>query len=122
MLNRVELIGNLGADPELSYLPNGTAKAIIRLATVETWTNGDGERTEKTTWHRCVAWGKTAEIAGQYLSSGDLVRIDGKIDNRSWVDTVNGEEITRFTTEIKVNGILFLKLKGKKTADADADA
>ena len=115
MLNKVLLIGNLGADPELSYTPSGTAKATMRLATVDVWYT-DGEKKEKTTWHRVVAWGKRAEIAGQYLTKGSLIHVEGRIDNRSWES--NGQ--TRYTSEIVAQDIKFLSLK-EKVADADEE-
>ena len=96
-LNRVFLIGNLGADPELSYTPSGTAKATMRLATHEVWTNRDGEKGERTEWHRVVAWGRLAEICGQYLAKGRQIFIEGRLQTRSWEDRDGNK---RWTTEI----------------------
>ena len=96
-LNRVLLIGNLGADPELSYTPSGTAKTTMRLATHEVWTNKDGEKGERTEWHRVIAWGRLAEICGQYLSKGRQIFIEGRLQTRSWEDRDGNK---RWTTEI----------------------
>ena len=109
MLNLVILTGNLGADPELSYTTEGTAKAIMRVATVEVWYT-NGEKKEKTTWHRIVAWGRKAEIAGQYLTKGSLIGIEGSIDNRSWKDK---EGNTRYTSEVKARDIKFYNIKAR---------
>lgn len=96
-LNRVLLIGNLGADPELSYTPSGTAKTTMRLATHEVWTNKDGEKGERTEWHRVIAWGRLAEICGQYLAKGRQIFIEGRLQTRSWEDRDGNK---RWTTEI----------------------
>ena len=117
MLNRVMLIGNLGADPELSYTPAGTAKVTIRLATVSVWYNNDGEKQEKTTWHRLIGWGKRAELYAQYLTKGSLIHVEGRIDNRSW-ETKDGR---RYTSEVVIEDVKFLILKdGTVTADEEA--
>ncbi|MBW1979857.1 MAG: single-stranded DNA-binding protein [Deltaproteobacteria bacterium] len=104
-LNKVMLIGNLGADPELTYTPNGTAKATMRLATHETWTNREGEKGERTEWHRVVAWGRLAEICGQYLAKGRQVFIEGRLQTRSWEDR---EGNRRWITEIVASGMQML--------------
>jgi single-strand DNA-binding protein len=104
-VNRVILIGNLGADPELSYTPSGTAKVNMRLATHEVWTNKDGEKGERTEWHRVIAWGRLAEICGQYLSKGRQIFIEGRIQTRSWEDRDGNK---RWTTEIVATGMQML--------------
>ena len=104
-LNRVLLIGNLGADPELSYTPSGTAKTTMRLATHEVWTNRDGEKGERTEWHRVIAWGRLAEICGQYLSKGRQIFIEGRIQTRSWEDRDGNK---RWTTEIVASAMQML--------------
>jgi len=104
-LNRALLIGNLGADPELSYTPSGTAKATMRIATHEVWTGKDGERNERTEWHRVVAWGRLAEICGQYLAKGRQVFIEGRLQTRSWEDRDGNK---RWTTEIVASGMQML--------------
>ena len=104
-LNRVLLIGNLGADPELSYTPSGTAKATIRLATHEVWTNKEGEKGERTEWHRIIAWGRLAEICGEYLTKGRQIFIEGRLQTRSWEDRDGNK---RWTTEIVASGMQML--------------
>lgn len=104
-LNKVLLIGNLGADPELSYTPNGTAKATMRLATREVWTGKDGQKGERTEWHRVIAWGRLAEICGQYLTKGREVYIEGRLQTRSWEDRDGNK---RWTTEVIASGMQML--------------
>lgn len=104
-LNRVLLIGNLGADPELSYTPSGTAKATMRLATHEVWTNKSGEKGERTEWHRLIAWGRLAEICGEYLTKGRQIFIEGRLQTRSWEDRDGNK---RWTTEIVANNMQML--------------
>jgi single-strand DNA-binding protein len=83
-VNKVILVGNLGADPEVRYTASGTAVAKFRIATTERFTDKEGNRQERTEWHRVVAWRKLAEICGQYLSKGKQVYIEGKIRNDTW--------------------------------------
>ena len=97
MINKVILIGSLGADPEVRYAQSGTAVANFRIATTESWRKADGEREELTEWHRIVAFGKLAEICGQYLSKGMRVYIEGRLQTRKWEDRDGNQ---RFTTEI----------------------
>ncbi|EAP3475964.1 single-stranded DNA-binding protein [Salmonella enterica] len=100
-INKVILIGNLGQDPELRYMPNGGAVANLTLATSETWRDKQtGEMRENTEWHRVVVFGKLAEIAGEYLRKGAQVYIEGQLRTRSWDDN-NG--VTRYVTEIVVS-------------------
>ncbi|HXK00505.1 MAG TPA: single-stranded DNA-binding protein [Buchnera sp. (in: enterobacteria)] len=100
-INKVILIGNLGQDPEVRYMPNGGAVANITLATSETWRDKNtGEMKEKTEWHRVVLFGKLAEIAREYLRKGAQVYIEGSLQTRKWQDQ-NGMD--RYTTEIIVN-------------------
>ncbi|EJQ5249079.1 single-stranded DNA-binding protein [Salmonella enterica] len=100
-INKVILIGNLGQDPELRYMPNGGAVANLTLATSETWRDKQtGEMRENTEWHRVVVFGKLAEIAGEYLRKGSQVYIEGQLRTRSWDDN-NG--VTRYVTEIVVS-------------------
>jgi single-strand DNA-binding protein len=96
-INKVILIGNLGADPEIRYTGDGQPVANLRMATTERWRNREGERGERTEWHRIVAFGRTAEIMGQYLKKGRQVYIEGRLQTRSWEDK---EGNTRYTTEI----------------------
>jgi single-strand DNA-binding protein len=95
-LNKVILIGHLGADPEVRYTANGTAVAKFNLATGESYTDKDGNRQDKTEWHRIVAWRKLAEICGQYLTKGRLVYVEGSLQTTSW----EKEGVKRYTTEI----------------------
>jgi single-strand DNA-binding protein len=104
-VNKVILIGNLGRDPELRYTQNGQAVTNFSLATSESWTDKNGERSEKTEWHRIVAWAKTAELCAQYLSKGRTVYIEGRLQTRDWEDK---EGVKRQTTEVVANTVQFL--------------
>jgi single-strand DNA-binding protein len=96
-VNKVILIGNLGADPEVKYLSSGTTVANFRMATTENRVNRSGEKTTFTEWHRVVAFGKLAEICGEYLHKGKQVYVEGRIRTRSWEDKDGNR---RWTTEI----------------------
>ena len=85
-VNKVILVGHLGRDPELRYTQNGQAVANFSLATSESYAKRDGEREERTEWHRIVAWGRLAEICAEYLSKGRQVYIEGRIQTREWED------------------------------------
>jgi single-strand DNA-binding protein len=111
-VNKVILIGNLGADPEVKYTPDGVAVANFNLATTESWTNKNGERQERTEWHRIVMWRKLAEIAGKYLKKGSKIFVEGKLQTRSWEEQ-NGQK--RYMTEIMVNDMLMLDSRGGGT-------
>jgi single-strand DNA-binding protein len=105
-VNKVILIGNLGADPETRYMPNGDAVCNIRVATTESWKDKQsGEKKEITEWHRVVFYRKLAEIAGQYLKKGSQVYLEGRIRTRKWTDK-EGQE--RYTTEIEANEMQML--------------
>ena len=106
--NRVQLIGNLGTDPEIKLFDSGKKKVKLALATSENYRNSDGDKVEQTQWHTIIAWGKTADVAEKYLKKGSEIAIDGKIQYRSYEDK-NGEK--RFVTEIMINELLML---GKK--------
>ncbi|MGJ0480406.1 single-stranded DNA-binding protein SSB1 [Pantoea agglomerans] len=100
-VNKVILVGNLGQDPEVRYMPNGGAVANITLATSESWRDKQtGENKEITEWHRVVLFGKLAEVAGEYLKKGSQVYIEGQLRTRKWQDQ-GGQE--RYTTEVVVN-------------------
>lgn len=100
-VNKVILVGNLGNDPEVRYLPNGGAVANLTLATSESWRDKQtGETKEKTEWHRVVLFGKLAEVAGEYLRKGSQVYIEGALQTRKWTDNAGVE---KYTTEIVVN-------------------
>ncbi len=105
MLNKVMLIGNLGADPETRYTQDGTAVCNLRLATTEKFKNRNGEQQERTEWHRVVLWGRLGEIANQYLKKGSRVYIEGKIETRKWQDRDGND---RYTTEIRASEMKML--------------
>ena len=104
-VNKVILIGNLGADPELRYTPGGQAVCDIRLATNESWTDKNGQKQERTEWHRVVMWGKPAEICKQYLTKGQKLFIEGRLQTRSW-DDKDGNK--KYSTEIVATDFMFL--------------
>ncbi len=101
-INKVILIGNLGNDPEVKYMPSGDAMANISIATSESWIDkSSGEKKEKTEWHRVVFFGKLAEVVGQYLKKGSKVYVEGQLQTRKWQDQ-SGQD--RYTTEVVVRG------------------
>lgn len=106
--NRVQLIGNLGADPEMINLESGTKLAKFSLATNDTYKNKQGEKVTDTQWHNLVAWGKTAEIVENYLAKGKEIVVDGKLIHRQY-ETDKGEK--RYITEIRVNELVMLGAK-----------
>lgn len=108
-VNKVILIGNLGADPELKYTASGTPVCTFRLATSEVFKDREGNQQERTEWHRIVAWAKLGEIAAQYLSKGRQVFIEGSIRTRSWDDQSGNK---RYMTEIVARDIQFLGGQG----------
>ena len=105
-VNKVILVGNLGQDPDLRSLPSGTAVANVSLATNESWRDKQtGEQHERTEWHRCVFFGRLAEIAGEYLRKGSQIYVEGSLRTRKWQDS-NG--IDRYSTEVIVNDLQML--------------
>jgi single-strand DNA-binding protein len=104
-LNKVLLIGNLGADPELSYTQSSQAVLKLRLATNESFLNKAGERQERTEWHRVVVWGKRAEALSKFLAKGRQLYIEGRLQTRSWEDK-DGQK--RFATDVVANEIILL--------------
>lgn len=112
-LNKVQIIGNLGADPEVQYLPNGTAKCVVNLATTEIFKDRNGNAKEETEWHRCIIWGKRAEIVGQFRIKGEQLYVEGKKKTRTYQDS-NGQE--RSICEIIVDQSGDIQLLGKKEA------
>ena len=108
-INKAILIGRLGKDPEMKYTPSGTAVASFSIATNYSVKDGDGNYTDKTDWHNIVVFGRRAEFAGEYLSKGRLVYIEGRIQTRSWEDQ-NGNK--RYITEIVSNDVQLLGSKG----------
>lgn len=113
-VNKVILVGNLGADPETKYLPSGDAVTNIRIATTETWKDKSGEKQEATEWHRVGFFGKLAEIAGQYLKKGSSVYVEGRIKTRKWQDK-EGQD--KYSTEIVADRLQMLS-----KADGSRDA
>ena len=97
MLNMTQIIGHLGRDPDVRYTPDGTAVANLAVATNETWKDKDGEKQERTEWHRVVLFGKVAEIAAQFLKKGSLVYLQGRLQTRKWHGD-DGQD--RYTTEV----------------------
>lgn len=114
-VNKVILVGNLGRDPELRYIPSGMAVANLNIATNETWTDKSGEKKEKTEWHRVVVWGKQAEVLNSYLTKGRQVYVEGSLQTRSW-DDKSGTK--RFSTEVRANRVLMLGKPEAGTKDA----
>jgi single-strand DNA-binding protein len=96
-VNKVILIGNLGKDPDVRYMPSGDAITNITLATTDTWKDKNGEKQERTEWHRVAFFGKLAEIAGEYLKKGSQIYVEGRLQTRKWQDK-DGQD--RYTTEI----------------------
>jgi single-strand DNA-binding protein len=104
-VNKVILVGNLGRDPEMRYMPSGDAVASFSIATTETWKDKGGERQEKTEWHRITMFGKQAEIAGQYLKKGSSVYVEGRLETRKWTDKEGHE---RQVTEVRADRMQML--------------
>ena len=113
-VNRVILVGNLGANPELRYTQGQQAVANLRIATTEKWTDKNGQKQEATEWHRVVVWGRQAEICGQYLTKGRQVFIEGSIRTRQWQDQ-QGQK--RFTTEIVARNVQMLGGRGERPTE-----
>lgn len=111
-LNKVLLIGNLGRDPETRYLPDGGAVTNISIATTDSWKDKQGEKQEKTEWHRVSFFGKLAEIAGEYLKKGSQVYVEGSLTTRKWQDK-DGQD--KYTTEIRAQSMQMLG--GKPVTD-----
>jgi single-strand DNA-binding protein len=104
-VNKVILVGNLGRDADLRTTPNGSAVSTLSLATSEQWNDKQGQRQEKTEWHRVVVWGKQAESLAPYLTKGTQIYVEGRLSTRKWEDK-EGQE--RYTTEIKADRITLL--------------
>jgi single-strand DNA-binding protein len=117
-VNKVILVGYLGADPDMKYISTGSATTELRVATTEQWTDKSNQKQERTEWHRVVTWGKLAENCGKYLQKGRLVYVEGSIQTRSF-DDKDGNK--RYITEVKAYEVKFLGGgDGKKTADVPA--
>lgn len=112
-VNKVILVGRLGNDPEIRYTQQGAGVANFNIATSENWTDKDGNKQERTEWHRIVVWGKMAEICAQYLNKGRQVFVEGRLQTRKWDDK---EGQTRYTTEIVASTVQFLDKAGEASA------
>ena len=110
-INKVILVGRLGADPEVKTIAQGSTVASLNLATSENWTDKNGQRQEKTEWHRIVVWGKLAEICGKHLTKGRQVYVEGRLQTRQW-DDKQGQK--RYTTEIVATTVQFLGAQGEQ--------
>ncbi len=121
-LNKVLLIGHLGADPESRFTTSGSAVTNFNLATNESWRSTEGDTKEKTEWHRVVLFGKMAETAAEYMKKGQLVFVEGRLQTRSWEDK---DKVKRYTTEILCDTFTMLGRKnedgGTSTSQKDAD-
>ena len=121
-INKVILVGNLGADPELRYTPAGSAVATFNIATSESWKDKDGNPVERTEWHRIVVWSKLAEVAGEYLKKGSQIYVEGRLTTRNWQDK---DGVKRYTTEVVAQNFLMLGRKadgggGREAAEQPA--
>ncbi|MBE8221561.1 MAG: single-stranded DNA-binding protein [Bdellovibrionales bacterium] len=116
-LNKAMIIGRLGGNPEIKTISAGNTVANFSVATSENWTK-DGEKKERTEWHKIVVWGKMADICGKYLSKGSSVYIEGRIQTRSWEDK-DGQK--RYTTEINANRVQFLDTKKSQSDSTSTD-
>ncbi len=120
-VNKVILIGNLGRDPEVRYLPSGGAVANITLATSESWKDkNSGQPVEHTEWHRVVFYGKLAEIAGEYLKKGSKVYVEGSLSTRKWQDKQTGQD--RYSTEIRAQNLQMLDGRNAGGGQAGSDS
>jgi len=121
-LNKVLLIGHLGADPESRFTTSGSAVANLNIATNESWRSSEGDTKEKTEWHRIVLFGKMAETAAEYMKKGQLVFIEGRLQTRSWEDK---DKVKRYTTEILCDNFTMIGRKsedgGTRSAQKDTD-
>lgn len=117
-VNKVILVGRLGADPQLKYTPSGRANASFSLATNAVWKDQEGNQQERTDWHRITAWGKLAEIMGEYLKKGSYVYLEGRIQTRSYEDSNN---VKKWITEVVVSDMEMLGKKGDNAGSAAAE-
>ena len=116
-VNRVTLIGRLGADPQLRYTPSGKASATFNLATNASWKDQEGQQQERTDWHRIVAWGRLAEVMGEWLKKGSMVYLEGRLQTRNY-DDANG--VKKYITEVVVNDMEMLGNKGESNSTGSA--
>jgi single-strand DNA-binding protein len=116
-LNRVQLIGNLGKDPEIKYTPSGTPVAKITIATNERFKDKDGNWQDRTEWHNVTLWQRMAEIAGEYLKKGGKVYIEGRLQTRSWDDKQTGQK--KYATDIVASDMILLGSRGEGGSGGD---
>lgn len=116
-VNKVILIGNLGADPEVRYTSSGQAVTELRMATTEQWSDKDGQRQERTEWHSVQVWGKTAELCAQHLAKGRSVYVEGRLESREYADK---EGVKRKVWEVRADKVTFLG--GKREDDRPSTA
>lgn len=114
-VNKVILVGRLGADPEVKTISQGQNVARLSVATSESWTGKDGQKQERTEWHRVTVWGKLAEICGKHLSKGRQVYVEGKLQTRSWEDQ-QGQK--RYATDIVASTVQFLGAANERSSNA----
>ena len=117
-LNKVQLTGRLGADPEMRYTPQGHAVTTFRVASNRSWRSADGEAHEDTEWFRVVAWNKLAEICNQFLAKGARVYVEGRLQTRQWQDQ---EGQTRYSTEVIANDMIMLDMRRDAPDTVDDD-
>lgn len=118
MVNKAIIVGNLGKDPELRFTPNGQAVCKFSVATSEKWSDGDGNKQERTEWHNIVVWGKQGETCGTYLTKGRTVFVEGSIRSRSY-DDKDGNK--RYITEIVARDVRFIGGAGQSKGERNAD-
>ena len=118
-VNKVVLVGHLGADPESRFTPSGVAVTTFNMATNESWKNKEGEYEDRTEWHRIVLYGKAAETASKYMKKGQLTYVEGRIRTRSWEDK---DGMTRYTTEVLGDRFTMLGRKGENQSVAPVEA
>lgn len=118
-VNKVIIVGRLGADPEVKAVGQGSTVTRLNIATSENWMGKDGQKQERTEWHRVVVWGKLAEICGKHLSKGRQVYVEGRLQTRQWEDQ-QGQK--KYTTEIIANTVQFLGSAGERSADNNRNA
>ena len=117
-VNKIVLVGHLGADPESRFTPSGVAVSTFNMATNESWKNKEGEYEDRTEWHRIVLYGKAAETASEYMKKGQLAYVEGRIRTRSWEDK---DGMTRYTTEVLGDRFTMLGRKGENKSTAPAE-
>lgn len=119
-INKVILVGNVGADPEVRYMPNGNAVASLSIATSETWKDKQtGEKQDRTEWHRAVLYNRLGEIAGEYVRKGAKIYVEGSLRTRKWQDQ---QGVERYTTEIIVSDMQLLDGRGATSSDVAPQA